>query len=79
MIRFLVSLVIGALVGGIAAKIMGQEKQGCLRNILLGLLGSAVGGLIGGLLHFGNGWLASLILSVIGACLVLFIIEKLKK
>lgn len=79
MIKFIVFLLIGALIGCIAGKIMGHEKQGFLRNALLGLVGSIVGGWIGNLLKIGSGWISGIILSVIGACLVMFLIEKLKK
>ena len=79
MIKFLVFLLIGALIGCIAGTLMGHEKQGFLRNALLGLLGSIVGGWIGNLLKIGGGWISGIVLSVIGACLVMFLIEKLKK
>ena len=79
MIKFIVFILIGALIGCIAGKIMGHEKQGFIRNALLGLIGSAVGGWIGNLLKIGGGWISGLILSVAGACLVMFLIEKLKK
>jgi uncharacterized membrane protein YeaQ/YmgE (transglycosylase-associated protein family) len=79
MIKIIVFLLIGALIGCIAGKIMGNEKQGFIRNALLGLIGSFVGGLIGNLLKIGGGWISGIILSVLGACLVLFLIEKLKK
>ena len=79
MIKILVFLLIGALIGCIAGKIMGNEKQGFIRNALLGLVGSFVGGMIGNLLKIGGGWISGIILSVIGACLVLFLLEKVKK
>lgn len=79
MIKFIVFILIGALIGCIAGKIMGHEKQGFIRNALLGLVGSLVGGWIGNLLKIGGGWISGLILSVAGACLVMFLIEKLKK
>jgi len=79
MIKIIVFLLIGALIGCIAGKIMGNEKQGFIRNALLGLIGSFVGGFIGNLLKIGGGWISGIILSVLGACLVLFLIEKLKK
>ena len=79
MIKFIVFILIGALIGCIAGKIMGHEKQGFIRNALLGLIGSVVGSWIGNLLKIGGGWISGLILSVAGACLVMFLIEKLKK
>ncbi len=79
MIRILVYLLIGAFIGCIAGKLMGREKQGFLGNVLLGLVGSIVGGLIGNLFKLGGGWISGIILSVIGACLFMFIVDKIKK
>ena len=79
MIKFIVFILIGALIGCIAGKIMGHDKHGIVRNALRGLIGRVVGGWIGNLLKIGGGWISGLILSVAGACLVMFLIEKLKK
>ena len=43
MFGFIFSLLIGALAGSIAGRIMGSETS-ALRNIVLGILGSFVGG-----------------------------------
>ena len=47
--HILVSLLIGALVGWLAGKIM-HSKGGLIRNIVLGLLGGALGGWLGSLI-----------------------------
>ena len=64
MIRILVSLVLGALAGWIAGKIM-KSSHGLLMNIILGL--------VGGLIGLGGGWLSGLILAVVGACLLIWV------
>ena len=48
MFGFIFSLLIGALAGSIAGRIMGSETS-ALRNIVLGILGSFVGGILFGL------------------------------
>lgn len=48
MFSFIFSLLIGALAGSIAGRIMGSETS-ALRNIVLGILGSFVGGTLFGL------------------------------
>ena len=48
MFSFIFSLLIGALAGYIAGRIMGSETS-ALRNIVLGILGSFVGGILFGL------------------------------
>jgi len=45
MFGFIFSLLIGALAGSIAGRIMGSETS-ALRNIVLGILGSFVGGIL---------------------------------
>ena len=71
------SLIMGALVGWIARKLMDAEGS-LLRNILIGIVGSAVGGTVFGLLGFYvHGWIANLIVSVAGACLFIWLGRKL--
>jgi len=75
--RLLGSLIMGALVGTIAGKLMDAEGS-LLRSIVIGIIGSAVGGAVAGLLGFyAYGWIANLIVSVAGACLFIWLGRKL--
>ncbi|HSP80491.1 MAG TPA: GlsB/YeaQ/YmgE family stress response membrane protein [Myxococcaceae bacterium] len=70
-------LVIGLVAGLIARALMpGKQAMGWLATLVLGVVGSFVGGLIGSLFTRGD-WLelrpAGLIMSVIGAIVVLFL------
>ncbi|MFN0263671.1 GlsB/YeaQ/YmgE family stress response membrane protein [Tepidamorphus sp. 3E244] len=70
---FLMSIIIGALAGWIAEKIM-KADHGLLTNILLGILGAVVLNLIlvavvGSTL---GGFIGQLIVAVIGACGLIF-------
>lgn len=76
LIKLIVEILIGALCGYIAGKIM-KAKKGFWINALLGILGGAVGGFIGNLLGVGGGWLTGIVLSVAGACLVIWICRKI--
>jgi len=77
MFHLLGSLIMGALVGTIAGKLM-EAEGGLLRSIVIGIIGSAVGGAIAGLLGFyAYGWIANLIVSVAGACLFIWLGRKL--
>jgi len=70
---WLFSIIIGAVVGWLAGKIM-NNKQGLLMNIILGLVGSFVGNFVAGLLSISSGSLAgNIVLSLGGACLVIFL------
>jgi uncharacterized membrane protein YeaQ/YmgE (transglycosylase-associated protein family) len=74
-------LILGAVAGWIAGKIMG-EQRGLGGNILVGILGAGLGGLAASLLGFGgvDGFnLYSLLIAVAGACLLLWIYGMLQK
>ena len=76
---WIASIIIGTLVGWLAGKIM-KSSHGLLINFLLGWAGSVFGKFIADLLKISSDSLAGDILfSVVGACLILFIFNKLKK
>ena len=71
------SLIMGALVGTIAGKLMDADG-GLVRNILIGIVGSVVGSAVFGLIGFhAYGWIATLIVDVAGACLFIWLGRKL--
>ena len=77
MLGFIFSLLVGALAGYIAGRIMGSETS-ALRNIVLGILGSFVGEFVFGLFGiYATGSITSFIISVIGACICIWIGQKL--
>ncbi|MBO4562107.1 MAG: GlsB/YeaQ/YmgE family stress response membrane protein [Clostridia bacterium] len=77
--KIIVELVIGALCGFAANKIMGGDSGSILKNILLGIVGGFVGGLIGNLIGLGGGWITGILLAIGGACLVVWLFRKLFK
>jgi uncharacterized membrane protein YeaQ/YmgE (transglycosylase-associated protein family) len=77
-------IVFGALAGWVASMIAGDNaRQGWLGNIIVGIIGAFLGGLIFGLL-FGGGqftlaWnIGSFIAAVIGAIILLFILRAVQ-
>jgi len=68
-------LILGGLAGWIASMITNRnDQQGCLMNIIVGIVGAAIGGAVIGI--FGGGGVTgfnlwSLIVAVIGAVLLL--------
>ena len=80
----IVMIIIGAIAGWLAGIIM-NSKGSLLRNIILGILGGFVGNFLFGLLHIninvalGPINVGTIIVSAIGACIVLFIVNKLFK
>lgn len=76
---WLTSIIIGAIVGWLAGKIMNSEG-GLLKNILLGWVGSIVGNFVANLLSISSDSLAgNIVLQLAGACLVLFIFRLFTK
>lgn len=70
------SLVIGALAGWIAGLIRKGQGYGILINMLVGIVGSVVGGFLFGLLGLSaSGLIGTLIMSVIGAIAFLFLLD----
>lgn len=74
-------LIIGAIAGWLAGKLMRGGGFGLLVNIIVGLIGSVVGGWIFGALGFATnvGVWGSLITSFLGAVILLWVISLFKR
>ena len=75
----IVSLVIGGLVGWIASIIMKTNPQmGLVANVLVGIVGSALGFWMAGLLGIAAaGGLVRFAVAIAGAALLIFVLGKL--
>ncbi len=77
----IVMLIVGALAGWLAGRIMKGRGFGLLGNIIVGIVGAFVAGLvlptIG--LSVGGGFWSALLHSTIGAVILLFVIGLIKK
>lgn len=74
------SIILGALAGWIAEKIM-KSDQGLLMNIILGIVGALVLNwllvvIIGTTL---GGWIGQLIVAAAGACLLIYVARLIRK
>lgn len=69
-------IIIGALAGWIAGKIVKGSGSGILMNIVIGVVGALIGGyILQGILGFDSGgWWYTLFTAVLGAALLLWII-----
>jgi uncharacterized membrane protein YeaQ/YmgE (transglycosylase-associated protein family) len=74
------TIVVGLIVGALARFVMpGEQKMGWIMTILLGIAGSLVAGFVGQALGWyqagqGAGWIAS----VLGAVVLLFVVQMLR-
>lgn len=83
---FILWLIVGGLLGWVASMIMGtNDKQGIFLNIIVGIVGAFLGGLILAPL-FGTGTInnydfsiGSLLVSLLGAVILLFIVNFFRK
>lgn len=72
-------IILGGLAGWLASIITGRnERQGCLMNIIVGIVGAVIGGAIVG--FFGGGGvtgfnLGSLIVAILGAVVLLAVVN----
>lgn len=74
------SIIIGALAGFLAGKIMKGSGYGILGNIILGILGGFAGGFVFKLLGIAaTGIIGQLVAATTGAVLLLFLFSKTKK
>ncbi|MBR0461637.1 MAG: GlsB/YeaQ/YmgE family stress response membrane protein [Erysipelotrichaceae bacterium] len=80
LIGIIITLAVGALVGYCAGMIMKQSSGSLLFDCLIGIAGSFVGRFIFGLLGFATTNLVGYIIaSLVGAIVVIFIINAIKK
>ncbi len=78
---FLIYLIIGALAGWAAGKIMQGGGFGVLMNIVLGIVGGVIGGWVFSLLGISTdgGNFGSFLTALVGAVLLLYVARLIKK
>ena len=77
----IVWLIIGALAGWIAGKLVKGGGFGVIGNIVVGIVGAVVGGWLAGVLgiSIGSGFIASVVTAVVGAVILLAIVSAIKR
>lgn len=77
---FIWSIIIGALAGFIAGKIMKGSGFGFLLNLIVGIVGGLLGGWIFTLLGLdADGVIGNLVMSTVGAIVLLWIVSLFNK
>ena len=81
MFHLLAWLIIGAIAGLLAGKVMKGGGYGLLADIVLGVVGSYIGGWLFGMLgiSLGGGWIGSIFTAFIGAVALLFVVRLVKR
>jgi len=86
MINFIIWLVVGGVIGWVASLLMRTDaQQGVFLNIVVGIIGAALGGwlispLVGaGTINQGSFSLGSLLVSLLGAVVLLAIVNLVRR
>lgn len=75
---WLTSIIIGAIVGWLAEKVMKFDEP-WWKSTLIGIAGGFVGGWIASLLNIAvEGWISGIIFGLIGACILVFLYRIIK-
>ncbi len=78
--NIVIFLLIGAVSGWLAGQLFKGGGFGLIGNIIVGVIGGFIGGWLAGKLGIGGGGLVwEIIISVLGAWVLLFIISLIKK
>lgn len=78
--ELIIFLVIGAVAGWLAGKLMKGGGFGLLGNIIVGIIGAVIGGFVFGMLGITTtGLIGSIVTATAGAVLLLFVVDVIKK
>jgi uncharacterized membrane protein YeaQ/YmgE (transglycosylase-associated protein family) len=77
----IVWLIIGALAGWLAGRLVKGGGFGLIGDIVVGIVGAVIGGWLADFLHIGigSGFIASVITAIIGAVILLVILRLIKR
>jgi uncharacterized membrane protein YeaQ/YmgE (transglycosylase-associated protein family) len=77
---WLMELIIGALAGWIAGRLMRGSGFGILGDIIVGIIGAFIGGWVFGLLGItAYSFIGRLIVAIIGAVILIWIVRAIKR
>ena len=84
---FIIWLIVGGIIGWVASMIMKTDaQQGALMNIVVGIIGAFLGGWLGGMLlgdggtiNSGDFSLSGLLMSLLGAVVLLAIVNLFRR
>lgn len=77
----IVWLIIGAIAGWLAGRLVKGGGFGLVGDIVVGIVGALIGGWLAGALgiHIGSGFISSVITAVVGAVVLLVILRVIKR
>lgn len=79
-LNLIIQLFIGLIAGYFASKLMNLTNQSIGALLVLGIIGSFVGGFLGSLIGLrASGFIGTILLSVLGACVFTWVYSKFMK
>lgn len=73
-------MIIGGAAGWLAGQVMKGSGYGIIGNIVLGIVGGIVGGFLFKLIGLrADGILGSVLMAAVGAALLVWVVQKIKK
>ena len=76
--NLIIWLIVGGVIGWLASIVMKTNAQmGIIANVVVGVIGAAIGGWLATQLSLGGGQAVSFILAVIGAAVLIAILKTL--
>ena len=74
--NLIIWIVIGGLIGWLASIVMKTNAQmGWIANVLVGIVGAALGGWLAGALRLGGGVVVSYLIAIAGAAILIAILR----
>ena len=79
--HFVWQVIFAAVAGWLAGKLVKGESFGFIGNLVIGIVGSVLGGALFSRfgVSAGGGWLGSLVVATVGAVLLLFLVRLIKR
>ena len=76
--NWIITLVVGGVIGWLASLLMKTNKQmGIIANVIVGIVGSALGSAIAGMLGIGRGGaIGAWLIAIAGASLLIVVLKK---
>jgi uncharacterized membrane protein YeaQ/YmgE (transglycosylase-associated protein family) len=76
--NLIISLVIGGVIGWLASLVMKTNAQmGIIANVIVGVIGSALGHWVAGLIGIAASGIGSWLVSLAGAVLLILLLQKI--
>jgi uncharacterized membrane protein YeaQ/YmgE (transglycosylase-associated protein family) len=74
--HLILQIIVGGIIGWLASIVMKTNAQmGMIANILVGIVGAAIGGWLAVKLGIGGGPIMGWVMAVIGAALLIFVLK----